>query len=558
MQKAKQDHTAELLHNANAYYIAKNMQQGDVSAAEWLIAHRNVKSNAAGKIYVYDNEAGHYRAEGETLLKADIIREFGAIANRSRVGEIIAKVQALSYTDEEILNRTIPPHLLPVKNGVYDMSTGALLSHSNEYFFTYKHPITYDPNATCPLLHKFLGEIVANGHDKEILLDIAALCLYRDRITRHFFVLCGGGHNGKSLWLTVLKTFIGKGRVVSITPQALAEDTFAPSQLCDKHANLGADIPGGVIHDTAIVKTATGGDTISVQRKGVDREEREVYAEFVWASNDPPRIVEDTHAIWDRLVVVEFPYTFVANPAKDQERQAIPNLEAQLITPGELSGLLNECLRRLPLLIQRRDLSVPHNPQETRRKYRTLSDTPAVFVDEECEEIDYDPSDGYNKSSGYTTCEAAYKAYKAWCRKNGVIPVSSNRFGRSVEKLGFERGRDESQRSYRGLRLKTACTDCTDSSYSSLYSPSPTGKNKAKSVQTVTTVFDSVEKTLRTASEVLEFLRAKNTPTPYDDILRLVDSDTEKPDEWLTRRLTAMSQSGHIFSPKPGYWMVLQ
>src|SRR5262249_23539358 len=157
-----------------------------------------------GHIYAYSNELGHYKQEGETLLKADIVQAFGPLANRTRVGEILAKVQALSYTDEETLNNSVPPRYIPLEDFVFDLDTGTLYDQSPHFFFTYKHPVRYNPQATCPTIQQFLTEIVATEHDKQILFDIIALCLYRARITRRFFVLSGGGHNGKSLFLTIL------------------------------------------------------------------------------------------------------------------------------------------------------------------------------------------------------------------------------------------------------------------------------------------------------------------------------------------------------------------
>ena len=451
---AREHPEEELLTRARSYYASQENPQGDHAAAQWLIAKRNVKTDRLGHIFVYDDVEGFYKTEGETMLKAELVNAFGTKANRTRVGEVLARVQALSYSDQNILEQTTPANLIPFKNGIYDLKSDKLLNFSPDYFFIYKHPVFFDKEAQCPLVQKFLGEIVANGHDAEILIDIAALCLYRERVTPHFYVLVGNGRNGKSLYLNIVKELLGKQRIVSINPQALAEDVFAPAQLYNKHANLGADIPGGLIKDVAIVKSATGGDTINVQRKGVDREEREVYCEFIWASNDPPRINEDTRAIWERLVVIVFPFTFIEKP-QGTEKQAIKGLDRQLIEATELSGFLNLLLVRLPQLIKKRSLSSVVSAEATRKQYRILSDTPAVFAEECCEEVEYEPYNQPVPSSGYTLASEAYRSYRDWCKNEiGTTPVSPNRFGRSMEKLGFEHGKDQQQHSYRGLKLK--------------------------------------------------------------------------------------------------------
>lgn len=548
--KIEQDPLQELLNQARSYYATRENGRGDQAAAFWLLKHRSIKTDITGRIYAYDPSLGYYSPEGELLLKADIIGAFGSIANRTRVGEILAKVQALSYCDEEILMRTAPSHLIPVENGVYDLSTKTLLPHSAEYFFTYKHPIVYDTTAECTLIHKFLSEIVTNDDDKQILLDIVALCLYRERVTPHFYVLVGGGRNGKSVFINVLRHMIGKRRVVSITPQSLAEDVFAPAQLYDKHANLGADIPGGVIKDIAIVKNATGGDAISVQRKGVDRDEREVYCEFVWACNDAPRITEDSNAIWNRLVVIHFPYTFVQEPKATNERRIIMDLEEQLITKEQLSGLFNEVITRLPRLLSRRRLSVTIDPMVTRKKYRSLSDTPAVFIDEECVEVDYEPSDSHQSASGYLTADEAYRAYKLWCRQNNAVPVSANRFGRAMETLGYERGKDNQQRSYRGLSFKQSSDE-----QRRIVTPTIAVVEEV-AVEDCPVVMSPP---IRKPQDILSFLAQQpSCAATFEQLLAAVPLDIPRREDWLLMNLRGHANARNVIELPVDTWRLLQ
>jgi putative DNA primase/helicase len=453
-EQNKQKETEELLTKARSYYATKNPSLGDEYSTRWLLAANNIRTDIKEKLYVYDIKEGIYRREGEILLKGILQRSFGSNTNRTRIGEIIAKVQSLSYVEERELIKTTPPNLIPLQNGIYDLTTKTLLPHSPEYFFTYKHPVIFDDTKDCPVIQKYLTESVETEREKELLLDIIAVCIYRARITRNFYVLVGGGHNGKTLFINLVKAFIGKERIVSMTPQAFAEDTFAPAQLDNKHANLGADIPGGIIRDTAIIKNVTGGDSISVQRKGVDREDKEVYCELVWASNTPPLIPEDTLAIWDRLVVIHFPYTFVEDPKKEMERKAITGLEEQMITPDELSGLFNLIMKRIDYIIKNKKLNVTLDAQATRKQYRILSDTPSVFIEEMCEEVEYDPGESHYPSSGYLTAEEAYREYKKWCKNNRAVPVSATRFGKAMEFLGFEKAKDRQARSYRGLQFR--------------------------------------------------------------------------------------------------------
>lgn len=550
----KHDDIGEILTKARGHYFGGQIARGDQAAAQWLIEFRSVKTDDAGRIYAYNASFGHYKTEGETMLKADLIQAFGPLANRTRVGEILARVQALSYMSYEALEQTIPANLIPLENGIYDLRGGTLLPHSPNNFFTYKHPIRYIPEAKCPVIESYLKGVVGTDRDREILLDIVGLCIYRQRITRNFFVLVGGGHNGKTLFISLVRTFLGKSRVVSLTPQSLSEDVFAPAQLYDKHANLGADIPGGIIKDTAIIKSATGGDAISVQRKGVDRDEKEVYCEFVWASNNPPKISEDTLAIWDRLVVVSFPYTFVEEPKNSSEKKADVEIENRMNTQEELSGLFNLVIQRLPMLLIKKRLSVAIDPRETRREYRSFSDTPAVFVDEACEEIEYIPGDARNSSTGYITAEEAYREYKLWCKANHTSPVSANKFGRDMESLGYTKGKDGQVRSYRGLQIKPQIGQMGQISPILPTYGSKEENRIGESVLSVSFVPPAnVNPTLRNPTDILCYVR-KNPGCTVLQLYPLIDDSIPNSGLWVEQILSRLSMIGEVFESPSGYW----
>lgn len=543
----------DLLAKARAHYTERQTPAGNEAAAAWLREKRSIITEPlTGRIYAYNEAKGHYTSAGDALLKADLAVAFGPQMNRARVAEILAKASALSYRDPEDLTRTTPPHLIPVKNGIYDLQEKKLLQHSPKYFFTYTHPIHYDPEATCPNIQKFLQDVVREEKEQEILLDMTSLAFYRERVTRNFYILVGQGHNGKTVLTLIIKTALGKKRCVSITPQGLATDTFAPAQLYDRHVNLGADIPGGYLKDTSIVKSATGGDSVSVQRKGVDREERELYCEFIWASNDPPKIPEDTHAIWDRLVVITFPFTFVEHSREEHEKPANKDIEEEVTTPRELSGLFNLVVERLPRLVEQRRLSVELDPLQTRREYRALSDTPAVFVEEMCQETEYDPGDPHTPSSGYVLATTVYSIYKEWCKQNRATPVSAIAFGKAVvDKLGFERGRDEQARSYRGLILKQ-----TESNESNVFPYStriqkPIENTKVKTLLSLHSFqpekADPKKPTTTTIQDLTAYLKQQEKTIPIDELYARYGEPL------TTACLAYHKERGELIETKPGF-----
>jgi P4 family phage/plasmid primase-like protien len=551
------------LKYARDFYDKKQTLEGDKAAAEWLLQYRNIITEPlTGKMYVYDPKKGYYTKAGEALLKNDLVNVFGIIANKTRISEIMSRTAALSYRDPEELEKTTPSHLIPLENGVYDLNTNQLLPHSPQWFFTYKHPVTFNPGAGCPNITNFLNTIVEKPNE-EILIDIAALCLYRGRITRHFFILYGDGHNGKSKYIDLIRNILGKQRCSSITPQNLEKNQFTSSQLHDKHANLGADIPGGVIGDMTIIKTITGGDQVSVEFKGKDRFETLLYCELIYSSNTPPRFIEDTRAVWDRLISIHFPYTFVAKEdmREPSHKEADLELEKKIEDPTELSGFLNVLIARLTTLLKTKRLTVKVTPEETRNHYVTITNGPMIFIQECCEQTQYLPGDNTLQAEGWISRTQLYREYQNWCLLKKIKIESSSIFGRRVKEIpgwGIEEGREsvgggERILSYRNLSFlsqkmqETAGRPVTEIPYSASYS-----KLDGNRIEKIGDSSDTQPRKIGSVQEIVSFI--SQLQDQFVITTALIAEHWGGQPQHLPIALEVLLQRGDIFSPSPDVW----
>lgn len=563
------------LKHARDFYDKRKIQEGDHAAAEFLLQYRNViTEQLTGKMYVYDPTKGHYTKAGEALLKSDLANVFGVTATRTRISEILNKAAALSYRDPVELEKTTPPNLIPLENGVYDLNTNTLLPHSPEWFFTYKHPVKFNPGAGCPNITNFLNTIVEKPNE-EILIDIIALCLYRGRLTRHFFILYGDGHNGKSKYIDIIRNILGKERCTSITPHNLEKNQFASSQLHDKHANLGADIPGGVIGDMTIIKTVTGGDQVSVEFKGKDRFETHLYCELIYSSNTPPRFIEDTRAVWDRLISIHFPYTFV--PKEDitspTQKESDPDLERKIEDPNELSGFLNVLIARLTNILKTRRLSIKVTPEETRNQYVTITNSPMIFVQECCEQAQYFPGERNMAAEGWVSRNQLYREYQNWCLLKKTKIESSSVFGRRVREIpgwSIEEGREsvgdgERVLSYRNVLFSSeklaglTATPVTETPYSASYIKevqNRIGKNGDNSdridIENIGDTKDTARRKISSVQEIVSFI--SQLQDTYVITTDLIAEHWGGQPQHLHIALEVLLARGDIFSSAPGVW----
>jgi len=144
-----------------------------------------------GDIYVWKD--GCYQPNGEAFIAVESQKRLGEEANLHRINEIIEDVRRSTYTER----KEEPPNLIPLKNGIFDLETGQLLQHSPKYLFFNVLPVEYDPEAKCPAIDKFLGEIVGNEEDTQLLREIAGYCLYRALPIQKASWLSGTGQTGK-------------------------------------------------------------------------------------------------------------------------------------------------------------------------------------------------------------------------------------------------------------------------------------------------------------------------------------------------------------------------
>jgi putative DNA primase/helicase len=178
--------------------------------AEWIMKKFTFATMMDNEeTYVYLD--GFYQPMGDALIKKLVKEALQDEYRKNRALEVLDFVKASTYT----LRREEPPHLIPLENGVLDLSKDPfeLKSHSPDYMFFNKLPVKYDPEADCPAIKKFLKEITNSEEDATILEEVVGFCLYRAYFIAKALMLVGDGSNGKSTFLNLAKAFLGHQNV---------------------------------------------------------------------------------------------------------------------------------------------------------------------------------------------------------------------------------------------------------------------------------------------------------------------------------------------------------
>jgi putative DNA primase/helicase len=395
-------------------FISKSLAE-DIMAENQFITLEDTR-----EILVY--REGKYETGGENLIMKVSQAKLQERSKKSYITEVTFYIQNATMTCRESLNND--HQIINLKNGLYDLKHDKFMPHDPTVLSTVQIPVNYNPDAKCPAIDKFVSEVVSE-EDKQVLLEVIGYSMIPDYSIQKAFMLLGSGSNGKSVFLNMLRMFIGNENCSGESLQLLEKDKYSTANLYGKLLNVCPDIPNSKIYDNSIFKMLTGNEQrIRAEKKYQGAFEFNNTARLIFSANDLPPVANGNHAYFRRWQLIDFPNQF-------KGEKADRNLIDKLTTEEELSGLLNEALIALKWLLEKGEFSYNKTEAEVERLYRIKSDNVAAFADE-CVKMSLDE----------TLKAVMYDAYTKWCKKQGLKIVSNGLFGKKFKNLGYESSRE--------------------------------------------------------------------------------------------------------------------
>lgn len=236
-------------------------------------------------------------------------------------------------------------------------------------------------------------------------------CLLGETNEQVFFVLWGGGRNGKSTFLYVLRKLWGD--------YAMEADfqTFAkkrrdgetrPDLMRLNRARIVTAIEAEkrLILDMSTIQAATGGEKIVGRSLFENTREEEAHYKLWLAANYKPIIEERHEGAWRRVIFVPFTVTI---PKKEINK----NLPQELIEE-EGPQIMRWCLDGLDEYIKEGGLNPPDEVLQAIREYREENDSIARFARDCLVEDPTAPRIG---------SQLLYEKYKDYCEEMGLLKV---------------------------------------------------------------------------------------------------------------------------------------
>lgn len=381
-------------------------------------------------------------ASGKAEQYASVIKK--AIPDSGRVSGAKSLFSSLVYASPSSFDTN--PDLLNCTNGVVDLRTGEMRTHSISDRFMHCAPVAYNAGADQSPWLDWLSPTV--GADVADWLQIAVgytLTGYtREEI---LFYLFGPSRAGKGLFTETLCAMLGEPLAKEVNFSTFTAQRTGDSQNFDlaplKPCRLVAASESNAYErfNEAKVKALTGGNEVYCAFKHRTHFSYRPTFKIWLSSNQPVNADPDDDAVWGRLRVIEFPKCYLNREDK--------TMKERMRTPAILEGVLAWAVAGA---VRWYSLGAPgleeiESSRRLKEAHRGDLDNVKAWLDECC----------MVGGHGFTANSILYLSYEKWCRENGVEPKRQKGFSQALIRKSYSEARTTHEgrqmRGFRGIAL---------------------------------------------------------------------------------------------------------
>lgn len=357
-------------------------------------------------------------------------------------------IESLRRIGRERKPREVPPTWIQFKDIIFDIKTGEERRASPEYFVT--NPIPWklhkERYVVTPVMDRIFEEWVGPKY-VQTLYEIMAYCLIPSYPLHRIFCLIGGGLNGKSKFLELLRLFIGDENCCATELDTLLNSRFEITRLHKKLVCQMGETNFNEMSKTSTLKKLSGDDLIGFEYKNKDLIHEKNYAKIIIATNNLPTTTDKTVGFYRRWLIVDFPNQF---SEKKDILADIPKEEYEILSVKLLGVLKN--------LLDKKEFHNEGSVEDRMKRYEEKSNFLNKFVSEYLERED----------SQFVTKNSFYKRFIGWCKENKHRELSEVKLARQMKEIGIESDRDSIEweefgkltkrqvRVWRGLKWKNS------------------------------------------------------------------------------------------------------
>jgi putative DNA primase/helicase len=323
------------------------------------------------------------------------------------------------------------PYLIACPNGVLDLNQMEFRpGRPEDYIKTFCPTEWRGGDEPAPRFCKFLKEIL--GDDLELIAYSKRLlgCGIIGLVIHHILIILWGiGRNGKGTLLEILYFVLGP-LVGPIQAELLLEQnnprsSAGPSPdimaLRGKRIVWASETDEGRKLNAGKVKWLSGGDTLVGRVPYGKREVPFKPSHLLFLlTNFKPRVKASDFALWNRIHLIPFKFSFVDDPKEPHHRKIDPNLMEDLKkeAPGILAWLV-QGFREW----KEKGLRPPAAVMQAVEQYKEEEDVVGLFIGDCC----------VIAAGAKAKGQELYDAYKSWCEREGRKPMWQVKFGEQLK-----------------------------------------------------------------------------------------------------------------------------
>jgi len=264
---------------------------------------------------------------------ADRARKLAALLSATKIRNVLSLTRGM--VDIDITEFDQHPDLLNVQNGTVDLRTGQLLAHNPAHLLTKQAGAPYDPDANHPSWPLALQALPADQHDWLQIRCGQAATGYPPPDDKTIFHQ-GSGSNGKSGILHALRAALGSHAVMVPERLLIASPGEHPTELTTlmgARFALLEELPENGRINAKRLKDTVGTPRMTARRIRQDDVTWDATHTLFVSTNPKPRFSDTDWAVWRRMVLLPYPYTFLppGEPLeKDDHRHGVPGLRESL------------------------------------------------------------------------------------------------------------------------------------------------------------------------------------------------------------------------------------
>ena len=305
---------------------------------------------------------------------------------------------------------------LTMQNGLYDLSSYELIPHDPAIFTTNLLPYDYNPVADCPRWLRYLDEVFLSDAATILFVQEAVGYAFHKSIPKAaLFFLIGDGSNGKSVFINVISALCGKDNICNISLNRLNDEKYLP-ELFGKMINVSGETPSAKCMNTDLIKSVVAGDWVTGREIYKQPTKFKPYAKHYLGMNTLPEIEDNTHGMWRRIHVINFPRKF-------SESEMDVELTEKLM--DELSGIFNWALEGYRRLRDQGFIfSESPSMQKSKSRYKQKNSSVVDFAESHFSEI-------FDRESS-VPFKDVYQQYRDFCSDEGIKRAFSKKDFRSA------------------------------------------------------------------------------------------------------------------------------